>query len=164
MRQRRREATRWKKASRSWRAVVSIERFGLPGKRGDPGRAELEFQPVFLREPLDETRIDLSATPAQAVLEMADDQLAETPGKQPMQQNDRVASARDTDEIPFLFGQTGQGFHPPLWRPLLFHGAAAFKPCSPNQGRCRLTTRLRPNGSIAFSRICAIASSTESVT
>ena len=71
----------------------------LPGKGGDVRRAESKSQSLFLREPFDKARIRLSLTTAQTVLEMADGQFAITLGKQPVQENDRVAPAGDADEI-----------------------------------------------------------------
>ena len=80
-----------------------------------------------------------------------------------MEERDRIASARDADQVTAIVRQSGQAFAPPP-AGFSFHGAAVRNPRSPSQGRVRLTTRLRPNGSIAFARMCSIASSTESVT
>src|SRR5262245_27140645 len=98
------------------------------------------------------------------MLEMADNQFAITAGQQPVEEHDRVATAGNAHQVTPVVRQKLSDLVSPLLRWQLFHDVVECSPPSPSQGKCRLTTRRSPKGSIAFLRMCSRAASTESVT
>ena len=73
--------------------------FRLSRELADIGSAEVKFDRMTTGEPLDEPRVTSGAAPAQPVVEVADDKLAVAESDEPVQEGDRIAPSRYTDEI-----------------------------------------------------------------
>ena len=103
------------------------------GEKGEPGGASRGFErllpcscsrgnvdtldfawelPLF-RKPPDECGVGARRLPAEAMIEMADNQLAVTAPEQPVQKHDRVATAGDADEVSTVVWQGGQALASP---------------------------------------------------